>query len=79
MLIARLTQTVWPALAVIGGLDSGFCIGRSCKLMGLGEAVEALVVSIPDAEQNVVVEKRIVGNNVQKLKRFVNCALVLKQ
>lgn len=69
MLMIRLTQTVWPALAVIGGLDSGFCMGRSCTLEGLGEGVEALIVSVPDEEQNVEVEKRIMDCDVQKLRR----------
>ena len=70
VLMSRLMQTVWPTLAVIGGLDSGFCIGRSCTLEGLGEGVEALIVSIPDAEEFVEVEKRITDSNLHKLKRY---------
>lgn len=38
-------------------------------LEGRGEGEEALIVSIPDAEQNVVVEKRILDSDAQKLKR----------
>lgn len=70
LLMSRLVQIVWPTLAVIGGLDSGFCIGRSCILEGLGEGVEALIVSIPDAEENVEVEKRISDSNLKNLKRY---------
>lgn len=71
VLVTRLVQVVWPAMAVVGGLDSGFSLGRTCMLEGSGQGEEAVIVSIPDAEQNVVVEKRIFDWDMQKLKRYV--------
>lgn len=70
MLVTRLAQTVWPALAVIGGLDSGFCLGRLCIIEGPGGREEAIIVSIPDAEQNMEVEKRLTDCDVEKLKTY---------
>lgn len=70
LLLSKLTQTVWPALAVVGGLDSGFCLGRPCRVEGGGEELEALVVSIPDSELSVVVEERVTSLTLQKVKRY---------
>lgn len=72
LLLSKLTQTVWPALAVVGGLDSGFCLGRPCRVKGggAGEELEALVVSIPDSELSVVVEERVTSLTLQKVKRY---------
>ena len=63
-------------MAVIGGLDSGFCIGRSCISEGTGEGVEAVIVSIPDSDQNVVVEKRVVSKTEPKLKKYVDTLIL---
>lgn len=72
LLMARLAQTVWPAMAVLGGLDSGFCLGRACKLEGEGEggSTEAVVVSVPDSERNVIVEERVTAHTLQKVQRL---------
>ena len=68
-LMSKLTQTVWPALAVIGGLDSGFCLGRLCKLNGEEgkeeEEKEVLITSIPDFELNVVVQEKVTTHTAQ--------------
>ena len=77
LLVRKLVQGVWPALAVLGGMDSGFCIGRSCISEGTGEGVEAVIVSIPDSDQNVVVEKRVVSKTEPKLKKYVDNTLIL--
>ena len=79
LLISRLTQTVWPAMAVLGGLDSGFCLGRMCRLEGKGggESVEAVVVSTPNSERKVVVEERVTAHTLQKVQRLANVCFKL--
>lgn len=67
LLTTKLTQVVWPAMAVIGGLDSGFCLGSPCRLEG---GKEAVIVSIPDSELNVVVEEKVTDTTGTGKKRY---------
>lgn len=72
LLTSQLTCTVWPALAVVGGLDAGFCLGRACRVKAdkkEREEVEALVVSIPDSELSVEVEEKVTAETLHKVRR----------
>ncbi len=68
VIMTQLTQIVWPALAVIGGLDSGFCLGRLCHLEGTEEGreeKEVLVTSVPDSALNVQVQEKVAAQTSQ--------------
>ena len=41
-LILHSLKVVWPCLAVIGGLDSGFYLGRECRAESKGEVMRKL-------------------------------------
>lgn len=80
LLLSLLVHRVWPALAVLGGLDSGFCLGRACRVEGgegavaEGRGLEAVVVSVPDSERKVMVEERVTAHTLQKVQRSVHRA-----
>ena len=45
LLLSQLTERVWPAMAVLGGLDAGLCLGRLCCMEGVQGDV--LLASLP--------------------------------
>ena len=48
LMLLKLTQSVWPALVLLGGLNAGPCIGRLCCVEGAeGVQEEVLVASGP--------------------------------
>ena len=72
LLTFQLTRRVWPALAVVGGLDAGLSLGRACRVKAdrkEREEVEALVVSIPDSELSVEVEEKVTAQTLHKVRR----------
>ena len=62
-------KVVWPCLAVIGGLDSGFYLGRECRAESKGEVVTATVVTIPDSEQRVEIQDQVTPTTAEVKKR----------
>ena len=68
-LILHSLKVVWPCLAVIGGLDSGFYLGRECRAESKGEVVTATVVAIPDSEQRVEIQDQVTPTTAEVKKR----------
>ena len=68
-------QVVWPSLALIGGIDTGHCLGRVCQLDDKGDQISATLAGIPDAEQKVEVQEQVTTDTAKIMKRF--CLLVL--
>ena len=65
----KFLKVVWPCLAVIGGLDSGFYLGRECRAESKGEVVTATVVTIPDSEQRVEIQDQVTPTTAEVKKR----------
>ena len=63
-------QVVWPSLALIGGVDTGYCLGRSCQLDDRGDQITATLAGIPDAEQKVEVQEQVTTDTAKVKKRF---------
>lgn len=63
-------QVVWPSLALIGGVDTGYCLGRSCQLDDKGDQITATLAGIPDAEQKVEVQEQVTTDTAKVKKRF---------
>lgn len=62
-------QVVWPSLAVIGGLDTGLCLGRLCQVGDDDE--KGTVVSTPDSDQKVTIQDQVTTSTAQVKKRSV--------
>lgn len=60
---------VWPSLALIGGIDTGFGLGRTCQLEDNGEQITATLAGIPDAEQKVEVQEQVTTDTAKVKKR----------
>ncbi len=61
---------------MVGGLDAGLCLGRACRVSRRDreereEVVEALVVSIPDAELSLEVEEKVTAQTLRTVRRYV--------
>ena len=54
---------------MIGGLDSGFYLGRECRAESKGEVVTATVVTIPDSEQKVEIQDQVTPTTAEVKKR----------
>ena len=63
-------QVVWPSLALIGGVDTGYCLGRSCQLDDKGDQITATLAGIPDADQRVEVQEQVTTDTAKVKKRF---------
>ena len=55
-LMRSFCKEVWPCLAVVGGVDGGFCPGGECLLERNGEGVPCVVVSVCDEGKVEVLE-----------------------
>ena len=67
-------QVVWPSLAVVGGIDAGFCLGRSCVIDTNGDQITATLAGmVPDSETRVVVQE-LVTTDTAKVKKRCVCA-----
>ena len=62
---------VWPSLALIGGVDTGFCLGRSLLLDDNGDQITATLAGIPDADLKIEVQEQVTTDTAQVKKRFV--------
>ena len=62
---------VWPSLALIGGVDTGFCLGRSLLVDDNGDQILATLAGIPDADHNIEVQEQVTTDTAQVKKRFV--------
>ncbi|XP_064390094.1 probable E3 ubiquitin-protein ligase HERC1 isoform X2 [Halichondria panicea] len=58
-LLSRLTKFVWPCLALVGGMETGFCLGKKCQLKHKDEQITGTIVSIPDAHGLVKVQGKV--------------------
>ena len=56
-LITWLCEWVWPCLAVLGGVNSGFCVGGECVLETDGEGVVCVIVTTPNSSGEVEVQE----------------------
>lgn len=71
LLLSKLTQTVWPALAVLGGVDAGLCLGRLCCVEGVeGEVLVASVPS-PGPKLEVMVQEVSSTHAAQIVSKYV--------
>ena len=61
---------MWPSLALVGGIDTGFCLGRLCQLEDNGDQVAVTLAGIPDAEQNVEVQEQVTTDTAEVKKRY---------
>ena len=61
---------MWPSLALIGGVDTGYCLGRSCQLDDKGDQITATLAGIPDADQRVEVQEQVTTDTAKVKKRF---------
>ena len=61
---------MWPSLALIGGIDTGYCLGRSCQLDDNGDQITATLAGIPDAEQKVEVQEQVTTDTARVKKRL---------
>ena len=68
MFCHTILQVVWPCLAVLGGVDTGFCLGRTCQVEVKGELVTAQIVSLPDNHGKVKVQE-LVTTGTDKVKK----------
>ena len=60
---------MWPSLALIGGVDTGFCLGRSCQL---GENCDQVTITQgADAEHNVEVQEQVTTDTAEVKKRYM--------
>lgn len=77
LIMSKLIQTVWPALAVIGGVDSGFCLGRHCQVEKDGVEWEGQVVSTPNSSQVVELQEKVTARTTKITKKYVVCTISL--
>ena len=72
LLLSQLTQTMWPALAIVGGLEVGLCLGRACHVNGQQEVEgEVLVTSVPLVpKMEIKVQKKVTGSTTEATSRF---------
>ena len=63
-------QVVWPSLALIGGVDTGYSLGRSCQLEVEGDLITATLAGIPDAEYRVEVLEQVTTDTAKVKKRL---------
>ncbi|KAL5481420.1 hypothetical protein EMCRGX_G021569 [Ephydatia muelleri] len=70
-LLGQALQTLWPCLALIGGMDTGLYIGRECQVGREDVEGAVTVVSVPNAQQEVLVQEQVTNTAVQVTKRRV--------
>lgn len=68
---------MWPSLALIGGVDTGYCLGRACQLDDKGDQITATLAGIPDAEQKVEVQEQVTTDTAKVKKRFTKLNLLV--
>ncbi|CAI8021126.1 Probable E3 ubiquitin-protein ligase HERC1 [Geodia barretti] len=68
--LRNLQQVVWPVLTVLGGLDSGYCLGRDCQKYEEKETKMGTIVSVPDGEKKVEVQEQITSTTAQVVRRL---------
>ena len=59
LLLGQLTQTVWPTLAIIGGLEAGPTLGSICHTMDILQGVddEIILSTAPTSDSDIQVQK----------------------
>ena len=62
---------MWPSLALIGGVDTGYSLGRSCQLEVGGDLITATLAGIPDAEHKVEVQEQVTTDTAKVKKRYL--------
>lgn len=54
---------------MLGGVDTGFCLGRTCQVEIKGESVTAQIVSLPDPRGKVKVQEQVTTGTDKVKKR----------
>jgi len=59
LLLGQLTQTVWPALVIIGGLEAGPTLGSICHTIDVLQGVddEVILSTVPTSDIDIQVQK----------------------
>ena len=70
-LLGQALQTLWPCLVLIGGMDTGLYIGRECHVVKEDMEGVVTVVSVPNAQQEVLVQDQVTNMAVPVTKRLV--------
>ena len=66
-----LVQIVWPCLAVVGGMDTGFCLGKKCVVGSKDEEITGMIVSVPDTHGLVTVQDQVTAGTDKISRRCV--------
>lgn len=75
-LIKELCKSLWPCLAVIGGVQSGFCVGGECLIEQDGESILCIVIKSPTSSGHVEVQEVVTVNTATVKQRYSNCTHV---
>lgn len=58
-------------MAIIGGINTGFCLGTSLLLEDNGEQITATLAGIPDSDHRIEVQEQVTTDTAEVKKRFV--------